>query len=58
MGVLPMCMSVSYVHDWCMWQPEEGITYSGTELTDCYEWLCGNWIYLNQILGRATSDLN
>jgi hypothetical protein len=44
-NVLPVCLSVCYVHTWSLWRSEEGIRYSGTgiigscgPLCECWEW--------------------
>ena len=33
MGVLPACLSVYYLHDWCLLRPKESIKYPGTRVT-------------------------
>lgn len=30
MGILPVCMSVDFVHAWCPQKPEESIGFPGT----------------------------
>lgn len=43
MSVLPACKSLHHRYDWCLQRAEEGITSSGTGVTDSWEPPCGYW---------------
>lgn len=43
MGILPVCMYVHQVHDWCPWRQEEGVDYPRTGVTDDCEPKCVSW---------------
>jgi hypothetical protein len=43
MSILSAYMFVYWLYVQCPWKPEEGITSSGTGVTDGCEMLCGYW---------------
>jgi hypothetical protein len=42
MGILPACMFVYSLCAWCLWRPEEGFRFPGTEVPDGKS-PCGCW---------------
>lgn len=43
LSVLSVCVHVYHMHVWWYINPEEGIRFLGTRITDGFELPCGHW---------------
>lgn len=56
-SILPTCVSVHPVHNWCPWKPEEIIRFPRTGVRDSCEPPCGCW-EIEPRCSRVVSALN